>query len=166
MEVQNNLQRYLRDVLTDRELEAFLDHVENCPECYEELELYYAIRETLGSDEEKDKNDKSEREPLEESLKRHLEMSRANLRLRKARSLIEKILFIAAMLTICALVYFSLTRRKNAPQPAWETEGLSEELSEVVSERISENHSEDISETVSTDHLMPQEWNSEEGTHE
>ena len=34
---------YINDELTDKELEGFLDHVQSCAECYEELEIYYTI---------------------------------------------------------------------------------------------------------------------------
>ena len=37
IEAQQLIKPYLKKELSDRELERFLDHVENCPECYDEL---------------------------------------------------------------------------------------------------------------------------------
>lgn len=34
---------YMNDELTDEELEEFLKHVEACPACQEELEIYYTV---------------------------------------------------------------------------------------------------------------------------
>ena len=34
---------YIEDNLTDRELSVFLEHIKHCPECYEELEVYYTL---------------------------------------------------------------------------------------------------------------------------
>ena len=34
---------YLRNQLTDEELEGFLEHIEECANCREELEIYYTV---------------------------------------------------------------------------------------------------------------------------
>ena len=34
---------YIRDELTPTELEDFLDHIETCPNCREELEIHYMV---------------------------------------------------------------------------------------------------------------------------
>ena len=39
-EAQRLVMPYIQDELTDRELEEFLEHVETCPACQEELEIY------------------------------------------------------------------------------------------------------------------------------
>ena len=38
-EAEQMVMPYINDELTDRELEAFLDHVYSCRSCYEELEI-------------------------------------------------------------------------------------------------------------------------------
>ena len=40
-EAEQMVMPYINDELTDKELEAFLDHVYSCKACYEELEIYY-----------------------------------------------------------------------------------------------------------------------------
>ena len=47
-ETQQMINRYLNNNLDEVELQAFLDHVGECPSCYEELEIYYTIEYALG----------------------------------------------------------------------------------------------------------------------
>ena len=35
--------RYIEHELSVNELEEFLEHVQNCPSCYEELETYFIV---------------------------------------------------------------------------------------------------------------------------
>ena len=42
-EAEQMVMPYINDELTDKELEAFLDHVYSCGSCYEELEIYYTL---------------------------------------------------------------------------------------------------------------------------
>ena len=46
-ETQQMIYRYLNNDLDERELQAFLDHVRECPSCYEELEIYYSVQEAI-----------------------------------------------------------------------------------------------------------------------
>ncbi len=43
MRTQKLFRGYLKGKLSDRELKEFLDHVESCPKCWGELEIYFAI---------------------------------------------------------------------------------------------------------------------------
>ncbi len=43
MRTQKLFRAYLKGKLSDRELKEFLDHVEKCPKCWGELEIYFAI---------------------------------------------------------------------------------------------------------------------------
>lgn len=42
-EAQKLVMPYIQDELTDRELEDFLEHIETCPACQEELEIYFMV---------------------------------------------------------------------------------------------------------------------------
>lgn len=48
--------RYIDRSITIRDMEAFLDHVETCSSCYEELETYFIVHEAMEqlNNEEKD----------------------------------------------------------------------------------------------------------------
>lgn len=46
---------YIARTLSDKEMESFLNHIENCSSCYEELETYYIVHEAtrqLSTDQE------------------------------------------------------------------------------------------------------------------
>lgn len=40
------IEAYIHDKMSYRELEDFLEHIKECPDCYDELETYYTI--TVG----------------------------------------------------------------------------------------------------------------------
>lgn len=42
-EVERKVPVYIRDGLYDDELEAFIEHVKNCPDCHEELEINFMV---------------------------------------------------------------------------------------------------------------------------
>ena len=65
---QKLIRPYLDGKLSDRELEEFLDHVESCPACHDELEIYFSIYQTLG--EETDDGDYNFTRKLDEKLQR------------------------------------------------------------------------------------------------
>ena len=46
-DVQRMIQGFIEKRLTDEQLEAFLEHIASCRDCYDELEVYYMIRTGL-----------------------------------------------------------------------------------------------------------------------
>ncbi|MEY8351942.1 zf-HC2 domain-containing protein [Lachnospiraceae bacterium 54-53] len=42
-EVERLVMPYINDELTDEELQEFLEHMESCPNCREELEIYFTV---------------------------------------------------------------------------------------------------------------------------
>lgn len=42
-EAQRLIVPYIKEELTDEELEKFLGHVNSCPDCMEELEIYFMV---------------------------------------------------------------------------------------------------------------------------
>ena len=52
---QQMITSYIKRELTDRELEGFIEHIRECKECYEELEIYFTIHFALQKLDE-DKN--------------------------------------------------------------------------------------------------------------
>jgi len=52
---QKMIDLYIKKQLNNRELEAFLDHIKECEECKEELEIYFTVYMALQKlDEERD----------------------------------------------------------------------------------------------------------------
>ena len=45
-ETLSKIDGYINNNLSYREMEDFLEHIKNCPDCYDELETYYTI--TVG----------------------------------------------------------------------------------------------------------------------
>ena len=48
--IQSMIIPYIRDELNNEDLELFLDHINSCKECREELEIYYIIEVGLNAD--------------------------------------------------------------------------------------------------------------------
>ena len=63
--------RYIEHDLSVDELEDFLEHVENCPSCYDELETYFIVHAAMQQlDEESRDSTLDLRELLEEDIRR------------------------------------------------------------------------------------------------
>lgn len=63
--------RYIEHDLSVEELEDFLDHVENCPSCYDELETYFIVHAAIRQlDEESRDCTLDLRELLEEDIRK------------------------------------------------------------------------------------------------
>lgn len=62
--------RYMNHTLSVSELEAFLDHVENCSSCYDELETYFIVHKAVQQlDGEDGESALDFREFLEEDIR-------------------------------------------------------------------------------------------------
>jgi tRNA threonylcarbamoyladenosine modification (KEOPS) complex Cgi121 subunit len=58
MKVQSLITPFINDKLNLKETEEFIDHVQSCPECREELEVYYALLTAMKQlDEDKNLSD-------------------------------------------------------------------------------------------------------------
>lgn len=42
-ECRQEIKNYISDSMNKRDMEAFLGHIKECPDCYDELETYYTI---------------------------------------------------------------------------------------------------------------------------
>lgn len=43
LQIQNQIMAFINDELSTKELEEFILHIQKCPDCREELEVYYAL---------------------------------------------------------------------------------------------------------------------------
>lgn len=63
--------RYIEHDLSVDELEEFLDHVENCPSCYDELETYFIVHAAMQQLDDEGKDSTLDlRELLEEDIRK------------------------------------------------------------------------------------------------
>ena len=70
---------YIENCLQPRELEAFIEHIKQCPSCYDELETYYIVSRAVQylDDEKQDTYN------IMELLKRDIRMKEQGLRRRR-----------------------------------------------------------------------------------
>lgn len=120
---QQLIRPYLEGILSDRELEEFLDHVQGCPSCFGELEVYFSIYRTLNNvDEKGDYN-------YAKKLRVRLRTSREYLNVRQRNKVIKVGVILAAELSIVAAFYALfrmpggyLSRHRTEIIPVVETE--------------------------------------------
>ncbi|MDO4339481.1 MAG: zf-HC2 domain-containing protein [Eubacteriales bacterium] len=63
--------RYINRTLTLKEQEEFLQHIENCSSCYDELETYFIVQQAMQQlDDEDEETVMDFRRLLEQDLKR------------------------------------------------------------------------------------------------
>ena len=100
---QQMVRAYLNGYLSDRELEDFLNHVQTCPDCFDELEVYFSIYRTLNDvDEKGDYN-------FKKKLRRKLEGSRAYLRRRNQSKAFKAALILTAEFALVAALWGIVT---------------------------------------------------------
>ena len=96
---QQLIRPYLEGILSDRELEEFLDHVEHCQTCFGELEVYFSIYRTLNNVDEKGNYNYAEK------LHAKLKDSREYLRVRQRNRVIKVGVILAAELSLIGAFY-------------------------------------------------------------
>ena len=95
---------FLDDDLDNQDLSDFLDHIDNCPECKEELTIQFLVR--VGMQRLEDGNTFN----LVKELERELADAKKKMHRRKTLVLISYILEIAvaAMFALCLLLAIAL----------------------------------------------------------
>lgn len=81
-EIQKYISAYLKDELSGKKTLRFLNHVENCPECMEELSIQYLVQEGTIRLEEGSSFD------LNQELKNKLVQSREDVKRRRKYNLV------------------------------------------------------------------------------
>ena len=100
LEAQKLTMPYLRRELTDSELEAFVNHVDTCKDCLDELNISFVVYEEL-SGEEKQQNESYD---FEERLHEDLESARRYLHVQKMEVILRKVMNSAAHLALLAVI--------------------------------------------------------------
>mgnify|MGYP000423213577 FL=1 len=97
---ESMVNRYIERDLSVDELENFLEHVENCPSCYDELETYFIVHAAMQQLDEKQEDTVLDfKELLEEDIRK----SRRYIRKKKFHRAIAA---VAVCVLIAALVVF------------------------------------------------------------
>ena len=94
---------YIKHDLPLNELEEFLDHVQNCSSCYDELETYFIVHEAIQQlDEKEDGTVLDFRELLEQDIRR----SRRYIRQKRSSWLMFGVSICLLIATIAAILIF------------------------------------------------------------
>lgn len=102
IEAQQLVKPYIKKLLSDREMERFLEHVENCPECYDELEIYFVIYETMEDSTDEWGRD---RYNFKEKLQQDMKSAKRYLYLRKAYRFFRfAVILLAELLLVCTVL--------------------------------------------------------------
>ena len=108
-----NMDRFVNHNMTTKELGEFLEHIDTCPSCYEELETYYTVAIALHY---LDQND-GEGYNIPLRLKHNLEEARNRVRREKRYYVILHALLIVLVVTLLIMLVFV-----QAPQIGTELE--------------------------------------------
>lgn len=99
---QSLVTSYITRKLNDKDLEEFLEHVNTCDECYEELEIYYTVHYTL---ERLDQDGADQGYNVKKALQNRLEESRFYIwRTRVSRIYRIGIMLLAELLLVLILL--------------------------------------------------------------
>ena len=95
--------RFIDHSLSVNELEEFLDHIEHCSSCYDELETYFIVHEAIQQlDEKEDGTVLDFRELLEQDIRR----SRRYIRQKRWLHFLSVIFFMAVVIAAASFVVF------------------------------------------------------------
>lgn len=93
--------RYMNHTLKTDELEEFLDHIEHCPSCYDELETYFIVNKvTQQLDEQEDGSVLDFQKLMEQDIRR----SRRSIHKKRGIQFAGGILTL--ILTVILVVFF------------------------------------------------------------
>ena len=95
--------RYIKHTLSTDELEEFLDHIEHCSSCYDELETYFIVHEvTHQLDDDSSDSVLDFKKLLEQDIRK----SRRYIRKKKASWLMFGVSICLLIATIAAILIF------------------------------------------------------------
>ena len=103
-QMEKLIPQFLDDDLDNQDLSVFLDHIDNCPECKEELTIQFLVR--VGMQRLEDGNTFN----LARELERELADAKRKMHRRKTLVLISYVLEIsvAALFALCILLAIAL----------------------------------------------------------
>ena len=88
--------KYINHTLSTNELEDFLDHIEHCSSCYDELETYFIVHKAIQQlDEKEDGTVYNFRKLLEQDIHR----TRRHIRQKKGLHFLSLLLFSTVLVS-------------------------------------------------------------------
>lgn len=99
--------QYMNHTLSIEEMEEFLDHIQSCSSCYDELETYFIVHEAMQQlDEDEDGKLLDFKKLLEQEIRR----TRRNIHQKRVMYFVTGLLCVCAAIALCVfaiLVIFS-----------------------------------------------------------
>ena len=112
-QAQSLMHAFLNHSISDDQLGPFLDHIESCADCREELDLYSAVFDTLSMEKE-DASGRLHTRPME--LREKIAASRSYLRRKRTGRILPRVLIVVLAAAFLILFYVTVLheRIKNA----------------------------------------------------
>ncbi len=168
-QAQSLMQAFLDYSIKDEELGPFLDHIEECRECRDELELYSAVYDSLRDERTSDAELK---DMTAVRLQEKLSDARSYLRRKRSAKIFLKVLAVLLCLTVVIVFYVGFLHERirrldlfgESPEIMTEAvtqENATEEIAteemaadEIATEALTEMMTEDSSETAATESVV------------
>lgn len=109
MEAQRLMQPYLDNKLTDKELAGFIDHLDHCPDCLEELEINMAVNAVMS--DKVDLRDKYAYD-FKHKASEKIAASRRFLRVARTERFLRRIVIVIAEIIFALTILTSIQLRK------------------------------------------------------
>ncbi len=101
-ETEQLVMPYIRGELSLETLKDFLEHIDSCDNCSEELEIYYTIYRAL---EQLDNEDQDQRYDMRQLLEEHIRQSTQYVHGAEAMRFVRKLAgAVAAVALVCAVI--------------------------------------------------------------
>lgn len=121
-QAQSLITEYVQDQLDMKTLERFLQHVTNCPDCLEELEVYYIVFTGIKRLDE----DENIAINYHEEFQKTVEDWTNRIRRKHRLFIIRRVLFVFLILGITSVANYSLGEFKLEERLVYRTNGNSE----------------------------------------
>lgn len=121
-EAQALITKYVQDQLDLKTLEEFLHHVNNCPDCLEELEVYYIVFTGIKRLDNDENIAIDYHEQFEESLQKSAYQIRRHHKIHLRR----RFVFVGVLVLVMLVSNYSLGKLENENNQLYRTQGISD----------------------------------------
>ncbi len=151
MEARRMVTPYIKGELSEKELEQFLKHIEQCSDCMDELDIYFTVYQAMDRLDAEDHPDYDFKKMLRESI----HASKRRIVLSRTFRLMRTVLFLLTdlLLLLCIITGIRISRGQSVEpvfQRIWlnfyHPAALTEQESELSTEELSEIFSEIVRE--------------------
>ena len=148
IEARRMVTPFIKRELSDRETEQFLDHVEHCADCMDELDIHFTVYKALDTLDSGVHHEYDFRRMLNEEIRN---ARRRILRRKMFRALYWLVLFLTEVLLVLSIYTgYQQKRERSEKRQSQETEAMTE------SEEMTESETREESEAQETEAVQPE----------